>query len=111
VGRQRGPGGRCPGGCGGGQYSIGSCGSGTCSRGRRGNGSCGLNFPDALADGVATGERGGIIVLTAPGALSPVWANYLPGAYGGGSPDIQLFGGSNVLSDNIMNTLKEMLID
>ncbi|MCL2503586.1 MAG: cell wall-binding repeat-containing protein [Coriobacteriia bacterium] len=71
----------------------------------------GLNFPDVLAGGVATGERGGIIVLTEPAALSPVWDTYLPGAYAGTKPDIQLFGGSNVLSDNVMSTLKEMLID
>ncbi|MCL2503041.1 MAG: cell wall-binding repeat-containing protein [Coriobacteriia bacterium] len=71
----------------------------------------GLNFPDALAGGAAAGERGGVLVLTAPDAPSGNWAGYLPGAYAGTKPDIQLYGGSNVLSDNVFNTLKEMLID
>jgi len=71
----------------------------------------GLNFPDALAGGIAAGERGGIIILTAPAALSANWVDYLPGAYGSTKPDIQLYGGNNVLSDNVMNKLKEMLID
>jgi len=71
----------------------------------------GLDFPDALAGGVAAGERGGIIILTAPAALSANWVGYLPGAYGSTKPDIQLYGGNNVLSDNVMNKLKEMLID
>ncbi|MCL2503163.1 MAG: cell wall-binding repeat-containing protein [Coriobacteriia bacterium] len=71
----------------------------------------GLNFPDALAGGVAAGERGGIIILTAPDALSANWVNYLSGAYGDTKPDIQLYGGDNVLSDNVMGTLKSMLID
>ncbi|MCL2503262.1 MAG: cell wall-binding repeat-containing protein [Coriobacteriia bacterium] len=70
----------------------------------------GLNFPDALAGGIATGERGGIIILTAPDALSGNWVNYLPGAYGSTKPDIQLYGGSNVLSDNVMNKLEELLL-
>ncbi|MCL2503474.1 MAG: cell wall-binding repeat-containing protein, partial [Coriobacteriia bacterium] len=71
----------------------------------------GLDFPDALAGGIATGERGGIMVLTRPGALSANWVGYLPGVYGDTKPDIQLYGGSNVLSDEVMDTLKSMLID
>jgi len=71
----------------------------------------GLNFPDALAGGAAAGERGGVLVLTAPEALSANWASYLPSAYAGTSPDIQVYGGSNVVSDAVFNTLKAMLID
>ncbi|MCL2504202.1 MAG: cell wall-binding repeat-containing protein, partial [Coriobacteriia bacterium] len=71
----------------------------------------GSNFPDALAGGAAAGARGGILVLTAPGALSANWEAYLPGAYAGARPDIQLYGGANVLSDAVMNTLKTMLVD
>ncbi|MCL2503899.1 MAG: cell wall-binding repeat-containing protein [Coriobacteriia bacterium] len=71
----------------------------------------GLNFPDALAGGAAAGERGGVLLLTAPDALSANWAAYLPGAYAGTSPDIQVYGGSNVVSDAVFDALKAMLID
>ncbi|MCL2504574.1 MAG: cell wall-binding repeat-containing protein [Coriobacteriia bacterium] len=70
----------------------------------------GLNFPDALAGGVATGERGGIIVLTAPDALSANWVGYLPGAYTGIKPDIQLYGGENVFSGDVMDKLQNLLL-
>ncbi|MCL2502998.1 MAG: cell wall-binding repeat-containing protein [Coriobacteriia bacterium] len=71
----------------------------------------GLNFPDALAGGAATGERGGILVLTTPDALSQNWEGYLSGAYGGIKPDIQIYGGDNVVSESVMNKLRAMLID
>jgi len=70
----------------------------------------GLNFPDALAGGVATGERGGILVLTTPHVLSPVWVSYLPSTYSGITPDIQLFGGANVLSDDVKHELEDLLL-
>ncbi|MCL2503591.1 MAG: cell wall-binding repeat-containing protein [Coriobacteriia bacterium] len=72
----------------------------------------GVNFPDALAGGAATGERGGILVLTASDALSPNWDAYLGGgAYAGIRPDIQVYGGSNVVSDNVMERLQAILLD
>ncbi|MCL2503952.1 MAG: cell wall-binding repeat-containing protein [Coriobacteriia bacterium] len=70
----------------------------------------GLNFPDALAGGVAAGERGGILVLTAPEALSVNWASYLPGAYRGAKSDIQVYGGSSAVSDNAMDALRDLLL-
>ncbi|MCL2503580.1 MAG: cell wall-binding repeat-containing protein [Coriobacteriia bacterium] len=71
----------------------------------------GLNFPDALAGGAATGERGGILVLTTPDALSANWAAYLPSAYTGLRPNVQIYGGSNVVSDDILYTLQEFFFD
>ncbi|MCL2504184.1 MAG: cell wall-binding repeat-containing protein, partial [Coriobacteriia bacterium] len=71
----------------------------------------GLNFPDALAGGAAAGEREGILVLTAPDTLSVNWVGYLPGAYTGVRPDIQVYGGSNVVSESVFNTIKSMLVD
>ncbi|MCL2503886.1 MAG: cell wall-binding repeat-containing protein [Coriobacteriia bacterium] len=70
----------------------------------------GLNFPDALAGGVAAGKRGGILVLTAPEVLSQNWDSYLPNAYGGIKPGIQVYGGSNVVSDNLMKKLEGLLL-
>ena len=71
----------------------------------------GLDFPDALAGGVAAGERGGILVLTDPNKLSPIWAGYLAGAYAYGTPSIQIYGGPNVVSDNVMSKLQEIFLD
>ncbi|MCL2503242.1 MAG: cell wall-binding repeat-containing protein [Coriobacteriia bacterium] len=72
----------------------------------------GTNFPDALAGGVATGEQGGILVLTTPNALSPNWDAYLrSGAYAGVRPDIQIYGGANVVSDNVKARLQNVLLN
>ncbi|MCL2503216.1 MAG: cell wall-binding repeat-containing protein [Coriobacteriia bacterium] len=70
----------------------------------------GLNFPDALAGGAAAGERGGILVLTTPDALSGNWDSYLPSAYGGTKPDIQVYGGENVVSENVTSRLRDLLL-
>ncbi|MCL2503639.1 MAG: cell wall-binding repeat-containing protein [Coriobacteriia bacterium] len=72
--------------------------------------STGLNFPDALAGGVATGERGGILILTDPKTLSSNWASYLPGAYAGIKPDIQLYGDPSVLDSRVMESLQTVLL-
>jgi len=73
----------------------------------------GLNFPDALAGGAAAGKHGGILALTTPEILSANWASYLPGAYGSAKPkpDIQIYGGNNVVSDNVMEKLRDLLLD
>jgi len=70
----------------------------------------GLDFPDALAGGAATGKHGGILVLTEPGGLSRGWAICLSGAYESIKPDIQLYGGSNVVSDNVSGRLQDILL-
>jgi len=72
----------------------------------------GLDFPDALAGGMATGKHGGIMVLTRPEALSPVWGPYLKAAYvdAGIKPDVQVYGGSNVVSGVVFDALKALLI-
>jgi len=69
----------------------------------------GLDFPDALAGGVGIGQRGGILILTAPDVLSPNWPGYLPGAYAGKHPSMQVYGGANVVSNNVQNVLKSMI--
>ncbi|MCL2503105.1 MAG: cell wall-binding repeat-containing protein [Coriobacteriia bacterium] len=70
----------------------------------------GTNFPDALAGGAATGERGGILVLTASDALSANWVTYLPDTYGSTKPNIQIYGGENVVSGNVMGKLEDLLL-
>ncbi|MCL2503421.1 MAG: cell wall-binding repeat-containing protein, partial [Coriobacteriia bacterium] len=71
----------------------------------------GLNFPDALAGGVAAGQRSGVLALTDPNRLSPIWAGYLAGAYVYSTPEIQIYGGSNVVSDDVMSKLQEIFLD
>jgi len=48
-------------------------------------------------------------VLTAPDALSLYWVGYLPDVYAGARPDIQIYGESNVLKNNIVDELDELL--
>ncbi|MCL2504496.1 MAG: cell wall-binding repeat-containing protein, partial [Coriobacteriia bacterium] len=71
----------------------------------------GQNFPDALTGGVATGERGGVLILTTNSTLSSNWLSYLPSTYAGIKPDIQVYGGSNVVTDGVMSTLQGLLLD
>ncbi|MCL2504083.1 MAG: cell wall-binding repeat-containing protein [Coriobacteriia bacterium] len=70
----------------------------------------GQDFPDALAGGVATGKHGGILVLTAASALSSGWTACLSRAYAHVRPDIQVYGGRNVLSDSVMSRLDDLLL-
>ncbi|MCL2504314.1 MAG: cell wall-binding repeat-containing protein, partial [Coriobacteriia bacterium] len=69
----------------------------------------GADFPDALAGGVATGRRGGILVITAPDAPLRDWATCLSDACAIAKPDVQIYGGSNVVPDSVMDRLHELL--
>ncbi|MCL2503757.1 MAG: cell wall-binding repeat-containing protein, partial [Coriobacteriia bacterium] len=72
----------------------------------------GINFPDALAGGVATGKQGGILILTHPDTLALNWEAYLrSGVYADVRPDIQIYGGANVVSLDVQETLKQLLLD
>ncbi|MCL2503426.1 MAG: cell wall-binding repeat-containing protein [Coriobacteriia bacterium] len=61
------------------------------------------NFTSADAVIIATG-------MNYADALSGNWDSYLPGAYGGTKPDIQVYGGENVVSENVMSRLEDLLL-
>lgn len=59
----------------------------------------GLNFPDALGGGVAAGQRGGVLLLTAPASLSPETATFLS-QRGTLASALRVYGSTAGVSDN-----------
>jgi len=62
----------------------------------------GVNFPDALGGGVAAGKRGGILLLTAPAALSPETRTFML-ARGTKTSALRVFGSAAGVSENAYN--------
>ena len=68
----------------------------------------GANFPDALAGGPVMGMQNGVLLLTAPTALSPATAT----ALGTHVPDIQsvtVFGGPSAVSETVLGLISAAL--
>lgn len=73
----------------------------------------GNNFADGLAVSPLAYRNKTLVILTCPTALPALaanWVVYLPSAYGSTKPDIQIYGGDNVVSDNVMNKLRDLLL-
>ena len=51
-----------------------------------------------------------VTILDPTAALSQNGEGYLPSAYAGTKPYIQVYGGSNVVSDTVMNKLRDLLL-
>lgn len=67
----------------------------------------GENFPDALAGGVAAGQEFGVIMLTQPHVLSEP-ASIFIGDSGDGIGWLQAFGGTSVVSDDVLADAVDM---
>lgn len=68
----------------------------------------GENFPDALAGGPVCGENGGALLLTPPGALHSS-ASSLMSSYQDDLLEIDVFGGTGVVSDTVMNQCRTLM--
>ncbi|MCL2503980.1 MAG: cell wall-binding repeat-containing protein [Coriobacteriia bacterium] len=68
----------------------------------------GLNFPDALAGGAATGKRGGVLLLTSSNALSPNWEGFLA-SEADEYTDVQVFGGYTAISSACRDKISVLL--
>lgn len=68
----------------------------------------GVNFPDALGGGAAIGFRGGVLLLTAPTALSEGVSGLLS-LHISDIDTIEVLGGENALSVGVYNELQALL--
>ncbi len=68
----------------------------------------GEDFPDALGGGAAIGKRGGVVLLSTPASLAPPTSAYLS-TYGSDVTDVQVFGGTQALSDIVKAQLEAAL--
>lgn len=70
----------------------------------------GLNFPDALGGGVACGRWASPILLTSPSGVSPAAATYLVDSKSK-VQEVQVYGGSTVLPDAILTSVRKLLVN
>lgn len=68
----------------------------------------GADFPDALGGGIAAGEHGGVLLMTAPDALSSVWTRFLTDECAP-TTMTQVFGGSNAVSNAVKVQIDTLL--
>ncbi|MBN2840086.1 MAG: cell wall-binding repeat-containing protein [Coriobacteriia bacterium] len=68
----------------------------------------GTNFPDALAGGIASGRHGGVLLLTAPTALSPATAARLTSEAGKVSKAV-VYGGPGAVTENVRSAIATAL--
>lgn len=66
----------------------------------------GTGFPDALSGGPATGQRGGVLLLTRPTVL-PAGTNSLLDAHMGTTARVHVLGGSAAVADMVFNELDD----
>ena len=68
----------------------------------------GQNFPDALTGGVATGEMGGVLMVTTPETLHPDIKHQIE-TNKSAVFKVRLYGGPKALSENVANQIKQLL--
>lgn len=68
----------------------------------------GVNFPDALGGGVATGKHGGMLLMTAPASLSPATMTAIQ-THATAIYDVEVFGGPSAVSSGVADAIAALI--
>ncbi|MHB1341723.1 MAG: cell wall-binding repeat-containing protein [Coriobacteriia bacterium] len=68
----------------------------------------GMDFPDAVGGGVATGAQGGMLLMTSPTALSPATMAAIE-AHADGIGSVEIFGGTSAVSLTVSNAIAALV--